>query len=107
MAFKIQNQNGYNEQIANDALKGQTLYIVGLNLDTQFEYVDDKRTNSITGYQVWIATDSHNPFKVKFSPEDKPDLTYFSIGDKITFEGLEAIQIRSNIYFRATGIQKS
>lgn len=107
MAFKIKNQNGYSEQFATEALGSETLHIVGLELETQYEYENNARTDTISGYQVWIATASHNPFRVKFLPENKPDLTYFIIGDEVSFEQLEAIQIKSNVYFRAKGIQKA
>ena len=36
-----------------------------------------------------------------------PDLSEFNIGEKIAFDKLEAIQIKSNAYFRATGIHKA
>ena len=107
MAFKIKNQNGYSEQFATEALGSETLHIVGLELETQYEYENNARTNTISGYQAWIATASHNPFRVKFLPENKPDLTFFSIGDEVSFEKLEAIQIKNNVYFRAKSIQKA
>lgn len=50
---------------------------------------------------------THNPFRVKFLPEDKPDLTYFTLGDEVTFDHLEAIQIKTNVYFRAKAIKKA
>lgn len=106
MAFKIRNTAGYSASLAQDALKGENLYLVGKALETQYEYSDNKRTDNITGYQVWVATDTHNPFKVKFAVEDQPNLDSLAIGDHITFDGLEAVQIKSNLYFRATKIKK-
>ena len=105
MAFKIKSQNGYSENFAEEALGGETLHIVGLELETQFEYENNTRTDTVTGYQVWVSTTTHNPFRVKFLPEDKPDLTYFTLGDEVTFDHLEAIQIKTNVYFRAKAIK--
>lgn len=107
MAFKIKSQNGYSESFAEEALGGETLHIVGLELETQFEYENNTRTDTVTGYQVWVSTTTHNPFCVKFLPEDKPDLTYFTLGDEVTFDHLEAIQIKTNVYFRAKAIKKA
>ena len=107
MAFKIKTQNGYNTSLPQEALGNETIHIVGLELETQYEYEDGKRTDTITGYQVWVATASHNPFRIKFLPEDKPNLTYFELGDEVVFDNLEAIQIKNNVYFRAKGIKKA
>lgn len=106
MSFKMNNYRGYSREMADKALNGEQLYLVGLQLETQREYVNDEPTNNITGYQLWVATPSHNPFKVKFSVEEQPNLDGFSIGDPISFDNLEAIQIRNNVYFRASKIKK-
>ena len=66
-----------------------------------------KRTDKILGYQVYVATDNHNPFKVKFLPENKPDLSKIDIGDIVEFEDLEAFENQyGQLYFRAKGIRK-
>ena len=106
MAFQIRNTTGYSASLAQDALGHEIVYLVGLTLETQYEYADNKRTDNITGYQVWVATDNHNPFKVKFAVEDQPNLSTLNIGDVVTFEGLEAVQIKSNVYFRAKKLMK-
>ena len=56
MAFKIKSQNGYSESFAEEALGGETLHIVGLELETQFEYENNTRTDTVTGYQVWVSS---------------------------------------------------
>ena len=106
MAFQIRNTTGYSASLAQDALGHEIVYLVGLTLETQYEYADNKRTDNITGYQVWVATDNHNPFKVKFAVEDQPNLSTLKIGDAVNFEGLEAVQIKSNVYFRAKKLMK-
>ena len=94
MAFKI-NHKTDNSEVSQKKLSAERLYIiVGLELETQFEYENNTRTDTVTGYQVWVSTTTHNPFRVKFLPEDKPDLTYFTLGDEVTFDHLEAIQIK-------------
>ncbi|WP_307976745.1 hypothetical protein [uncultured Streptococcus sp.] len=105
MVFKIKQHGGYSTATATEALGDDNLYLVGKIVETQYEYIDNKPTKNVTGYQVWVATDNQNPFKVKFL-EDKPDLSGLAIGDVVVFDQLEAIQIKSNVYFRATGIQK-
>lgn len=66
-----------------------------------------KRTDNITAYHVWIATEKYNPFKVKFLPDNKPDLSTFKIGESIGCEGLEAFENNyGQVYFRATNIKK-
>lgn len=106
MAFKKKSNTGYSTSFAQEILNGETLYIVGPELETQYEYIEGKPTQNIKGYQVWIATDNHNPFKVKFLPEDRPSLDSFTIGQEVTFEGLEALEFKNNIYFKATAINK-
>lgn len=51
-----------------------------------------KRTDNIQGYQVYVATDNHNPFKVKFYPIISQELSKFEIGDIVEFEDLEAFE---------------
>ena len=106
MAFKFNNSNGYNRSTAEKAINGENIYLVGLELETQYEYVNNERTNNVTGYQIWVAAPSHNPFKIKFSVDEQPNLENFNIGDIVTFDNLEAIQIRNNVYFRASKIKK-
>ncbi|MBS4751156.1 hypothetical protein GMA11_08075 [Granulicatella sp. zg-ZJ] len=103
----MNKKNNYTKTLANEALNGLSLYLVGPHVVPQKKYVDGKVTDEITGYQVWCATREDNPFKIKFNAEDKPDLRELEIGDEVIFENLEAIQINNKIYFRATGIEKA
>lgn len=107
MAFSLnRTQNGYSEALATSALAGDPLYLAALVLDTQYEYKDNQRTDNITGYQVFVATPTQAPFKIKFEVDNQPNLEGFAIGDKVSFKGLQAIQIRNNVYFKASGISK-
>ena len=109
--------NGYSVSLAEQALSGEVVKLAGKQLETQFEFEKTgeivkgkekmKRTDKILGYQVYVATDNHNPFKVKFLANDKPELSKFEIGDIVEFEDLEAFENQyGQLYFRAKGIKK-
>lgn len=116
MAF-FKKTNGYSASLAEQALSDEVVKLAGKQLEIQFEFEKTgefvngkekmKRTDNIQSYQVYVATDNHNPFKVKFLPEDKPDLSKIDIGNVVEFEGLEAFENQyGQLYFRAKGIRK-
>ena len=116
MAF-YKKLNGYSVSLAKEALSNELVKLVGKQLEIQYEFEKTgevtngkekmKRTDKILGYQVYVATDNHNPFKVKFLPENKPNLSKFEIGDIVEFEDLEAFENQyGQLYFRAKGIKK-
>lgn len=120
MAF-FKKTNGYSASLAEQALSNEVVKLVvklvGKQLEIQFEFEKTgefvngkekmKRTDNIQSYQVYVATDNHNPFKVKFLPEDKPDLSKIDIGDVVEFEGLEAFENQyGQLFFRASSIKK-
>ena len=116
MAF-FKKVNGYSSSLANEALSNELVKLVGKQLEIQYEFEKNgevingkekmKRTDKILGYQVYVASDNHNPFKVKFLPDDKPDLSKLAIGDIVEFEDLEAFENQyGQLYFRAKGIRK-
>ena len=109
--------NGYSVSLAEQALSNEVVKLVGKQLEIQFEFEKTgefvngkekmKRTDNIQGYQVYVASDNHNPFKVKFLPENKPNLSKIDIGDIVEFEDLEAFENQyGQLYFRANGIKK-
>lgn len=109
--------NGYSANLAEEALSNELVKLVGKQVEIQYEFEKTgevfngkekmKRTDNIQGYQVYVATDNHNPFKVKFLPENKPNLSKFEIGDTVEFEDLEAFENKyGQLYFRAKGIKK-
>ena len=116
MAF-FKKTNGYSASLAEQALSNEVVKLVGKQLEIQVEFEKTgefvngkekmKRTDNIQSYQVYVATDNHNPFKVKFLPEDKPDLSKIDIGDVVEFEGLEAFENQyGQLFFRASSIKK-
>ena len=116
MAF-FKKVNGYSVSLAEEALSNELIKLVGKQLEIQYEFEKTgevvngkekmKRTDNIQGYQVYVATNNHNPFKIKFLPNDKPELSKFEIGDIVEFEDLEAFENQyGQLYFRAKGIRK-
>lgn len=116
MAF-FKKVNGYSASLAEQALSNELVKLVGKQLETQYEFEKTgevingkekmKRTDNIQSYQVYVATDNHNPFKIKFLPDDKPDLSKLNIGDIVEFDSLEAFENQyGQLYFRAKGIRK-
>ena len=116
MAF-FKKVNGYSVSLAEEALSNELIKLVGKQLEIQYEFEKTgevvngkekmKRTDNIQGYQVYVATNNHNPFKIKFWPNDKPELSKFEIGDIVEFEDLEAFENQyGQLYFRAKGIKK-
>ena len=116
MAF-FKRTNGYSASLAEQALSDEVVKLVGKQLEIQYEFEKSgeivngkekmKRTDNIQGYQVYVASDNHNPFKVKFLPENKPNLSKIDIGDIVEFEDLEAFENQyGQLYFRAKDIKK-
>lgn len=109
--------NGYSASLAKEALSNELVKLAGKQLETQYEFEKTgevingkekmKRTDKIQSYQVYVATENHNPFKIKFLPDDKPDLSKLNIGDIVEFDSLEAFENQyGQLYFRAKGIRK-
>ena len=116
MAY-FKRTNGYSVSLAEEALSNELIKLVGKQLEIQYEFEKTgevvngkekmKRTDNIQAYQVYVATDNHNPFKIKFLPDDKPDLSKLNIGDIVEFDSLEAFENQyGQLYFRAKGIRK-
>ena len=116
MAF-FKKTNGYSASLAEQALSNEVVKLVGKQLEIQFEFEKTgefvngkekmKRTDNIQSYQVYVASDNHNPFKIKFLPQNKPDLTKLNIGDIVEFDDLEAFENQyGQLFFRASSIKK-
>lgn len=116
MAF-YKKTNGYSASLAKELLENEVVKLAGKQVETQYEFVKTgeivngkekmKRTDNVQAHHVYVATDSQNPFKIKFLVENKPDLSGLEIGDTVEFEGLEAFENNyGQVYFRATGIKE-
>lgn len=94
--------NSYNEYTAKQYIDNDTPIInVSSELEIQYNWVDKKRTDEIIGYKLYFSQSGLNPFSVKFS--EKPFLPPFLA--QVKLDNLEAIEVNSNIYFRAAGIE--
>ena len=98
--------SSYSIANAEAAIGNEQIILVGLKAETQVKFEDNKPTNEVTGKQVWVATETHNPFKIKLPADCDIDLSAYKIGDSIEFEHLEAIEMNRKIYFRAKDIKK-
>src|SRR5699024_7858990 len=94
--------NSYNESTAQQYLSTEKPIInASSEIEIQYNWIDGKRTDEITGYKLYFSQDGVNPFAVKF--KKKPSLPIFLA--EVKLDSLEAIEIRSNVYFRAEGIR--
>lgn len=116
MAF-YKKSNGYSSSLAQQLLDDEVVKLAGKQIENQYEFVQTgeivngkekmRRTDNVQAHHIYVATDTQNPFKVKFTLENKPDLSGMDIGDTVTFEGLEAFENNyGQVYFRATGIKE-
>ncbi|ERH51134.1 hypothetical protein K4A81_03290 [Bacillus velezensis] len=96
------SQNSYYEKTALQYISDDKPIInVSSEIETQYNWIEGKRTDEVTGYKLYFTQEGVNPFAVKF--KKKPSLPPFL--SEIELEKLEAIEIRSNVYFRSEGIR--
>ncbi|CUL64907.1 hypothetical protein D5K58_04435 [Listeria monocytogenes] len=94
--------NSYSETTVPQYISPEKPIInVSSEIEVQYNWVDGKRTDEITGYRLYFSQDGVNPFAVKF--KKKPPLPIFLT--EVKLDSLEAIEIRSKVYFRAEGIR--
>lgn len=94
--------NSYHEGTAQQYLSAEKPIInVSSEIEIQYNWIDGKRTDEITGYKLYFSQEGVNPFAVKF--KKKPSLPAFL--SEVKLDNLEAIEIRSNVYFRSEGIR--
>lgn len=96
------SQNAYNEETAKQyIINDKPIINVSSQVETQYNWIEGKRTDEITGYKLYFSQEGVNPFVVKF--EKKPTLPPFL--SEVKLDKLEAIEIRSNVYFRSEGVR--
>ncbi|ETT63713.1 hypothetical protein BSK66_28580 [Paenibacillus odorifer] len=96
------SQNAYNEETARQYIfDDKPIINVSSEVETQYNWIEGKRTDEVTGYKLYFSQDGVNPFAVKF--EKKPTLPPFL--SEVKLDKLEAIEIRSNVYFRSEGVR--
>lgn len=101
--MKIRNsQNTYNENTAKQYISvDKPIINVSSEVETQYNWIDGKRTDEVTGFKLYFVQEGVPPFAVKF--EKQPSLPLFL--SEIKLDKLEAIEIRSNVYFRSEGVR--
>jgi len=96
------SQNAYNEETAKQYISDDKPTInISSEVETQYNWIDGKRTDEVTGYKLYFTHEGVNPFVVKFVK--KPSLPPFL--SEVKLDKLEAIEIRSNVYFRSEGVR--
>lgn len=101
--MRIKNSlNSYNETTAQKYTSDNTPIIsISSEIEVQYNWIEKKRTDEITGYKLYFVQEGVSPFPVKFTK--KPTLPPFL--SEVKLNTLEAIEIRPNVYFRAAGIE--
>lgn len=95
-------QNAYNEETAKRYISDvKSIISVSSEVETQYNWIEGKCTDEVTGYKLYFVQDGVNPFAVKFAR--KPSLPPFL--SEVKLDKLEAIEIRSKVYLRAEGIR--
>lgn len=96
------SQNTYSEEKAKQYISDdKSIFNVSSEVETQYNWIDGRRTDEVTGYKLYFTQEGINPFAVKFVK--KPSLPPFL--SEVKLDKLEAIEIRSNVYLRSEGIR--
>lgn len=96
-------KNNYDEATAKKYLSEEKPIInVSSEIEIQRKWNGEKYTDETAAYRIYVVQEGVNPFAVKF--EKKPKLPPFL--SEVTLEKLEAIEIRSKVYFRAESIEE-
>ena len=94
-------KNIYDERMAKKYVTKKKPFInVSSEIEIQHNWIEGKPTKEVMGYKLFFVQEGVNPFAVKF--ERKPELPKFL--SEVTLEKLEAIEIRSKVYFRAESV---
>ncbi|EMG9622865.1 hypothetical protein V5420_002120 [Listeria monocytogenes] len=102
MKTTFNQTNHYTETTAQKFIvSDKPVQCVTTFMETQYEYVEKQRTDTIKGYKLWFIQEGLNPFSVKF--EQQPTVPPFLA--VIEFEHLQGIEIRNNVYFKADGLK--
>ena len=96
------SQSSYNEETAKQYISDDKPIInVSSEVETQYNWIEGKRTAEVAGYKLYFTQEGVNPFAVKFvkNPFLPPFLS------EVKLDNLQAIEIRSNVYFRSEGVR--
>lgn len=102
MKTTFKNTSSYSEGTAQKFIASdKPIHCVTSFIETQYEYVEKQRTDTVRGYKLWFVQEGLNPFSIKF--ETQPTLPPFLA--TITLDNLQGIEIRNNVYFKANGLK--
>lgn len=96
------SQSSYSSETTGKYIvDDKPIYNISSEVETQYNYIEKKRTDEVKGYKLYFSQEGVNPFAVKFAK--MPSLPPFL--SEVKLDNLEAIEIRSNVYFRAEGVR--
>ena len=96
---------GYSAELANQLLEGvSNLTVVGSGLVPHYAWDGESKsyTSDLESYSLTVGAPAIEPFSVKLPVESDGD---FSFGSHVRFDGLEACQVRADVYFKARSVK--
>lgn len=97
------NKGGYSAEIASNYIDNKKpIYSLSNELYPQQRFENSQPTGEIIAYKAWFIQEGLPPFMVKFESE----VTLPNFMTVITFENLEACEIRYDVYFKASDIKE-
>lgn len=95
--------SGYSAKVAKEYIDDKKpTYCLSTSLTPQMVFEDGKPTDEVAAYKAWFVQEGQEPFQVKFL--DKISLPSFL--KMVSFEELEACEVRYNVYFKAKDVQE-
>lgn len=100
--MKIKRNSGYSADVAKVYVPNDVgIFSLSTELTKQVKWSEGKPTDEVTGYQAWFVAEGTEPFKVKFTTKVQlPKML-----TQISLTNLEACEVGSNVYFKATDIE--
>ncbi|MBK5424387.1 hypothetical protein [Bacillus sp. TH30] len=103
--MKIKNnfkQNSYSKEIADKYVNPTSSFIL-LSSEAEEMYTFENNKRVPIGSKIWVLQAGVNPFSVKLPAQVTVSANQL---DQVSLVDLEAIEVRNNIYFRASSIEK-
>lgn len=103
--MKIKNnfkQNSYTKELAEKYIESNSSFMM-LSSEAEEMYTFENNKRVPTGWKIWVLQAGVNPFSVKLPAQVTVSAKQL---DQIRLVDLEAIEVRNNIYFRASSIEK-
>lgn len=97
------SRNGYSKEIGEKYVdQSKPLYFLSSFVEKQFEWENNQRTDTISGYRYWFVQDGVNPFRIKFKDELKEIPAILS---EVKIPDLEGIEVKNKVYFKANKLE--